>query len=171
MDPRLQSLLARQQATRFADLSGSDVRVTLRASAALLNEAVAAYAAAAPVVREISVTPRASNRFDVHLKLRKAFVPSLHLTLVIEQQPQVPVDAALVLRVTGAGGLVRIASGVLGAFGGLPSGVRMDGEHLIVDLRTVLRGRAEAQLLDLADRLEVTTEEGTAILNVHVRVP
>ena len=38
MDPRLAALLARQHATRFSGLSGSDVRSVLRLSATLLEE-------------------------------------------------------------------------------------------------------------------------------------
>ena len=127
MDPRFLSVLSRQRAAHFAGLAGSDVRVTLRVTTALLNEIISAYTSTASAIRGLRVIPQVGNRFDVHLKLEKpALLPALNLTLVIEKQPELPADTTLGLRLTGGGGIMRFAGSAVKAFGGgLPSGVRI----------------------------------------------
>src|SRR5688572_10158280 len=137
MDPRLLQLFSRQQAAGFPGLAGSDARATIRVAAPLLNEAVGTALASVAAVRDVSVQPRASNRFDVRLTLAKpAFLPSLNLTLVIERQPQLPADPVLGLRITGAGGMMRLAAPAITSFGLLPPGVALESDRLSVDLRT-----------------------------------
>lgn len=171
MDPRLLELFSRQHAAGFPGLAGSDARATIRVATPLLNEAVTTALAAVPAVRDVSVQPRASNRFDVRLTLAKpAFLPSLNLTLVIERQPQLPADPVLVMKITGAGGMMRLAAPAIMSFGLLPPGVRMESDHLLVDVRTLLRQHGQQQFLDYAEQLQVMTEEGTLILLVQLRV-
>jgi hypothetical protein len=171
MDPRLLGILTRQQASGFAGLSGSHVRATLRLDQALINEAVAAYAASASAVRDLRVTPRASNRVQVQLKLAKAsFLPSLSLTLVIDRQPELPGDPVLGLQITGVGGMMRLAGPAIASFGVLPPGVRLEGDRVLVDLRTLLTGHGQAQLLDYAEQLQVMSEDGALVVLVQLRV-
>lgn len=171
IDPRLLNLWSRQYASGFAGLAGSHVRATIRLSAELINEAVASYSSSATAVRDLSVRPRASNRLDVHLKLAKpSFLPSLNLTLVIERQPELPADPILVLHMTGGGGMMRLAGPAISSFGVLPPGVRIEGDRLLVDVRTVLHDRGQAALLDYAEQLQVMTEEGAVVLLVQARV-
>jgi hypothetical protein len=171
MDPRLLELFNRQQASGFPGLAGSDARATIRIAAPLLNDAVTTALAAKPAVRDVSVQPRASNRFDVRLTLaRPAFLPSLNLTLVIERQPELPADPVLGMRITGAGGMMRLAAPAITSFGLLPPGVQLDGDHLMVNLRTLLQQHGQAALLDYAEQMQVMTEEGALILLVQVRI-
>lgn len=172
MDPRLQAVFLRQQANHFTGLGGSDVRATIHVSTQLLNEAIGAYAAAATAVRELVVTPRLGNRFDVRVKLAKpAFLPAFNIGVVIEQQPVLPANPVLVLHITGGGGLLRLAGPAVSSSGVLPPGVRLEADRLFVDLRALLRGSAQAELLDYAEQLEVVTEEGRLLLLIHARVP
>lgn len=171
MDSRLLELFSRQRAAGFPGLAGSDARATIRLAAPLLNEAVTTSLASVPAVRDVSVQPRASNRFDVRLTLAKpAFLPSLKLTLVIERQPELPADPVLVLRITGAGGMMRLAAPAITSFGLLPPGVRMESDQVFVDLRTILQQHGQQQFLDYAEQLQVMTEEGTLIVLVQLRV-
>jgi hypothetical protein len=171
MDPRLLDLVTRQQMEGFPGLAGSDARATIRVAAPLLNEAVTIFLASAPAVRDVTVQPRASNRFDVRLTLAKpAFLPSLNLTLVIESQPQLPGEPVLGMRITGAGGMMRLAAPAITSFGLLPPGVRLEGDRLLLDLRTLLQQHGQLQLLDYAEQFQVMTEEGTLILLVQLRV-
>jgi hypothetical protein len=171
MDPRLLTLLTRLQASRFADLAGSEARATIRLAAPLLNEAVATFAASTPAIRDVTIRPRAANHIDVHLKLaRPAFLPSLNLTLQIERQPQLPDHPELALRLSGAGGMMRLAGPAITSFGALPPGIRLDGDHVFVDLRDVLRRQGQADLLDYVEQLQVMSEEGTLVLLVQLRV-
>jgi len=171
MDPRFLELFSRQQAAGFPGLAGSDARATIRVAAPLLNEAVTTALASVAAVRDVSVQPRASNRFDVRLTLAKpAFLPSLNLTLVVERQPQLPADPVLVLRVTGAGGMMRLAAPAITSFGLLPPGVRMEADLVLVDLRMLLQQHGHLRLLDFAEQLQVMTEEGTLVILVQLRV-
>jgi hypothetical protein len=171
MDPRLQELLRREQAVGFAGLKGSAVRATIRVAARLVNETVTTALASVGAVRDVTVQPRASNRFDVRLTLAKpAFLPSLNLTLVIERQPELPADPVLIMRITGAGGMMRLAAPAISSFGLLPPGVRLQGDHVHVDLRTLLVQHGQQQLLDYAEQLQVMTEEGTLIVLAQLRV-
>lgn len=171
MDPRILTLLSRLQASGFADLSGSEARATIRIAPALLSEAVAAFAASTPAVRDVTVRPRAANHIDVNLKLaRPVFLPSLNLTLQIEQQPQLPDNPELALRLSGAGGMMRLAGPAISSFGALPPGVRLDGDHLFLNLETLLRKHGHSALLDYVEQLQVLTEEGGLVLLVQLRV-
>lgn len=171
MDPRLAALIARQHAAGFPGLSGSEVQATIRVSSALLNDAIAVNLASVTAVRELTVAPRAGNRLDVHVKLAKpAFLPALRLTLVIERQPQLPGDAVLVMKLSGAAGMLGLAAPAITSFGVLPPGVRLDGDRLHVDVRAMLQRHGQAALLDHAEQLQVTTDEGSLVLLVHARV-
>jgi hypothetical protein len=171
MDPRLVNLIARQQAANFAGLSGSEIQATLRISADLLNEAIAANLASGAPLRELAVMPRGGNRLDVRVKLAKpAFLPTLSLTLLIERQPQLPADPVLVMKLSGAAGLLGLAAPAITSFGVLPPGIRLEGDRVLIDLRTLLQRYGQAALLDHAEQLQVTTEEGRLVLLVHARV-
>jgi hypothetical protein len=171
MDPRLETLLSRLQRSRFSDLSGSEVRATIRIAAPLLNEAAAGFVASTAAVQDVVIKPRASNRLDLSVKLtRPAFLPPVNLTLHIERQPQ-PSNPELVLRVSGLGGIMRFAGPAVGLFAALPPGVRLDGDHLFVNIATLLREHGQGDLLPYAQEIVVLTEEGTLVLQVQLRVP
>ena len=171
MDPRLATLIARQQASGFPGLAGSEIQATIRISSELLNEAIAMNLAAVTAVRDLGVEPRAGNRFDLRVKLaRPAFLPTLNLGLVIERQPQFPADPVLVMRLSGAAGMIGLAAPAITSFGVLPPGIRLDGDRILVDMRTMLQRYGQATLLDHAEQVQVTTEEGRLVLLVHARV-
>ena len=171
MDRRLQALLERQQAAGFAGLSGTEARAAIRVSAKLLNEAIGAFAGAAPAIRELAVSPRAGNRFDIQVRLAKpAFLPSINLTAAIERQPQLPGDPTVVLQLSGVGGMMRFAGPAVGAFGTLPPGVRMDGDRVFIDLRAALAATRQAEWLEYVEKLDISTDEGALVLYVQARI-
>jgi len=174
MDARLSQLLAQQQAARFAGLSGSEGRATIRIAGPVLNDAARIFVASAatPAVADVTITPHAANRIGVRLKLAKpAFLPSLNLTLQIERQPQLPESPELILRMSGVGGMMRLAGPAISSFGALPPGVRLEGDRMILDLRAILQTQGKGELLDFAEQLQVLSEEGTVVLLVQLRVP
>jgi hypothetical protein len=171
MDPRLAAVLARLQATRYADLSGSEAYTVIRIGDGLLNEAVAAFAASAPAVRTVTIHARGGNLIDVQLKLAKpAFLPAISLTLEIERQPQLPQHPEIVLRVVGLGGLMRLAGPSIRSSGALPPGLRLEGERLYVDVRHLLQTQGRADLLDFAEQLQVVTENGRLVVAIQLRI-
>ncbi len=171
MDPRLVNLIARQQAANFPGLSGSEIQATLRISADLLNEAIAANVASGAFLRELTVEPRGGNHLGIRIKLAKpAFLPTFSLTLLIERQPQLPADPVLVMKLSGVAGMIGLAAPAITSFKVLPPGVRLEGDRVLIDLRTLLQRYGQTALLDHAEQLQVTTEEGRLILLVHARV-
>lgn len=171
MDPRVQAIFAAQQASGFRGLAGSDVHATLRLSADLLNQAARAFVPSMPAVRELVLEPRAGNRIEVRVALaRPAFLPALHVTVEIERQALLPSDPVLVLRLSGAGGMVRLAGPAIASFGVLPAGIRIQGEHLFVDLSALLARYGQAQLLQYAEQLLLSTDEGVLVANLYARV-
>ena len=170
MDPHLLALIARQRAAGFAGLTGSEAHAVIRVSADLLDEAVRLFASSARAIREIGMRPRAGNSIDVRLKLAQTFLPTLNLTLTIEQQPRLPAQPELILRIIGAGGMLRFAGPAIASFGSLPPGMRLDGDRLFVNLRELLTHHGQSELLNYAEQLEVVTEEGTLIVLAQLRV-
>ena len=171
MDPRLASLLARLRAARFADLAGSEAYTVIRIGERLLNESAAAFIPASSMVRDVRIHPRASNQIDVQLKLAKpAFLPAFNISLQIDRQPQLPEDAELVLRLSGAGGLLRLAAPAIESYGALPAGVRLDGDRVIVDVRRALQSRGHGEVLDYVDQLQVLSEESRLVLAIQFKV-
>lgn len=172
MPNRLWHLLENQRTTNFSGLSGSDVRAAIRITTSLLNEALSAYVSSSSAIRELTVQPRAGNRFDVHVKLSKALVPPINVTVAIERQPELPADPTLVLHLTGIGGLMRFLGPAINSFAsGLPPGIRLDGDRVFVDLREVLRAYGEAELIAFAEEMAIGTDEGHAIVIVRANVP
>ena len=172
MDRRLQTLLNRQQANGFTGLAGSQARAAIRVSAALVNDAIAVFASSSTSIEKIVVTPRAGNRFDVQLKLAKpAFLPPINVTVAIERQPRLPDDPTLVLLLTGASGLMRFAGPAMSTFGGgLPPGVRLDGDRVFIDIRAALAAQRQSEWLEYVEELEVSTDEAAVVLYLQARV-
>jgi hypothetical protein len=171
MDPRLASLFARLQATRFADLSGSEAYTVIRVNERLLNEAAAVFVASSTIVRTVTIHPRASNQVDVQVKLAKpAFLPAFNVTLHVHEQPRFPDHPELVFRVTGAGGLLRLAGPALESSGTLPPGIRLDGDRLFVDVRRLLQSRGHGELLEYVEQLQVLSEEGRLVAPLQLKI-
>jgi hypothetical protein len=171
MDPRLAALLDRLQSSRFVDLAGSEAYTVIRLGEPLLNEAAAAFLARSTVVRSVAIHPRAGNEIDLQLKLaRPAFLPAFNVKVHIEQQPRLPDQPQLMLRLSGAGGLLRLAAPAIESSGALPPGVRLDGDRVLVDLRRVLEHQRRAELLEYVEQMQVSTEDGRIVIAVQLRV-
>lgn len=171
MDTRLAPLFARLQATRFADLSGSESYTVIRINERLVNEAIAAFVPPSSMVRTITVHPRAANQIDVQLKLAKpAILPPFHITLHVEEQPKLPDRPELVLRMSGAGGLLRLAGPAIESSGALPPGIRIESDRVFVDVRRLLEQYGRADLLQYADQVQVLSEDARLIVALQLRV-
>jgi hypothetical protein len=169
IDPKLRALVERQHAAGFPGLAGSEMHATIRISAQLLNEAIAGYiGSGSSPIRELTVAPHVGNRIDIRVDPTRVFIPTIGLTVVIDRQPQLPADPVLVLRLTGGGVMLRLAAPAIAGF--LPPGIRLDGERVLVDLRTLLQPSDQARLLDLAREIEVATLDGALVLFIHAAV-
>jgi hypothetical protein len=168
-DAPLGRALDQLRASRFADLKGARVSLSIPISQRLLNEIVAAAIPPSAPVRDLTVTPRPSNLLEVRARVSKFdFLPPIKVTVEIEQQPRLP-DIPLSLRLRSFPGLTAIA-GTLLSPASLPRGVRLEGEHVLVDVRQLIEHAGYGDLVPLIERLHVGTDEGRLILHVDARV-
>ena len=167
----LVSLLAQQQASGFADLTGAQVTATVPVKERLINQVIAANLPPDGALRHAELQAHPGERLTLRVALaRPSFLPPFSVNLQIERQAQLPDSPVIVLRIVGAGGLMAMAGSMAGLAGGLPPGMRLDGDRIHVDLRAMLRARGAATFLDLVEELYVTTGEGTVMLALRARV-
>jgi hypothetical protein len=168
-DSPLTRALEQLRRSRFADLRGARVSVSIPIAQRLLNELVIAALPPAAPVRDLTVTPRPSNLIDVRARVAKLdFLPPIKVTLEIEQQPRLP-DTPLGLRLRSFPGLTALAGSLLSPTA-LPPGVRLDGDHLFVDVRQLLERAGYGDLVPLIERLHVASDEGRLIVEADARV-
>jgi hypothetical protein len=169
--PPFTGILDALRASGFRDLNGSRVATTLSIGEPLLNAFIAAALPAGGAVRAVSVHPHAADRIGVRAKLsRPEFLPPINATVVIERQPQLPRDPTLAFRITGLAGLLALAGPVLSLVPKMPGGFRLDGDLLTIDLRELLAERRQEDLLGLAQRIVVHSEEGRIRLELDANV-
>jgi hypothetical protein len=157
-----------QLGAKLPGLAGTAAHATIRVSEVLLNQSIAAALPPTAPVKMVTAHPRADNGFDVSVALRKpAFLPPLHAHLSIERQPTLPADPILVLRLGGgAASLLKMAGPFLGGSLPLPPGIRLQDDHLFVDLRALAAARGQEGLLDYVTELHVATEDGALVVRV-----
>jgi hypothetical protein len=165
------ALLRQQQASGFADMAGAQATVSLPLSDRLLNQVIAANLPPDGVLRHAELRVHAGERLTLRVTLAKpSFLPPLNVNLHIERQAQLPDSPVIVLKVSGAGGLMAMAGSAAGLANGLPPGMRLDGDRIYVDLDAMLRPHGADTLLDLLEKLSVTTVEGVVTLAFRARI-
>ena len=164
----MERILAEQQSLRFQGLAGSTFSGTIRIADALLNSCIAAALPPDGMVRGVTVTSREGDRIDARVSLaRPSFLPALTVQLAIDRQPVLPADPVLVLRVAGgAGFLLKLTSSFVRRAATLPPGIAIDGDCVRVDIRATLQERGQAQFLDFAETIVVTTEPSCVVVTV-----
>ena len=158
------------QTSGFRDLAGTDMAATIPMSERLLNELVAGALADNRHVREAHVQPEAGNRFSVRVVPRAGLLPSLTIKLEIVRQPELPQSTELVLKMATMGGLFGMATAALPIAQMMPAGVRLDGDHIRVDLQTFAAQAGAGDALQYVKELRVTTDAGRVTLHVRARV-
>ena len=163
----LYAILRSLQSSGFRDVAGARVSADIPVSERLINELVAASMPAHVPVREAHVRPEPGDRFSVRLIPKSGFLPALTIKLLIERQPEFPGSPELVLRMASLGGLLGIASAAFPIAQMLPPGVRLDGEHIHVDLRAMAAQRGAADLVQYIRLLRITTDDGRATVHLE----
>lgn len=164
---RLRHLLG----ARFEELSGTYVAGQLPFTDAVVNRAIAEQLRSSARVAAAHVHARDGDALDVHLTLRGVpLISSVPLGLRIRQQPVLPDSPVLGIEwsLAGLGALARMAGPFITRLASLPPGVRMDENRITLDLREALRTQGLEDLLRLARRLEVHTQEGRIVLHFEV---
>ena len=172
MDAFVSELLAHLQSSAFQDIAGARVSATVPVSRSLLNGLAAqALRDTKTPVRQLDIRPRAGDLIDVIVTVSWPFVPPLKVLLAVERQPQFPGSPLLVLRWSLFGGLGAIAAKFLGAMDKLPPGVRLDGEHLSLDIPTLAAQSPAAPMLQYLRTLEVHTVVDRLVIVVNADIP
>ena len=166
----LEELISSQQRAGFADLAGARVAAFLPISDRLLNEIIARELPPDAPVSDVSLESLAGNRIAVRARLTRATIlPAFKLTLTIVEQPSLPHDPVLVMRI-GSGGLMSLAGAALKFFDALPAGIKADGDRLLVDIRELLAQRGNDWLLPYLVDFQVATTAGAVLVTANVQI-
>lgn len=168
MHDSLPEVLRHLRSSGFRDIAGSRFAATVPLSESLVNQIIASSLPPNAPVRSVVLQAASGDHLSVRVSPKAALMPSLTLKLAIDEQPQLPGSAVLVLRMATLSGLFGLASGAIA--GMLPPGVRLDGERILVDLRTMAHDRGAGDLMDYLTRLEVRAEQGRIVLHVEAAV-
>jgi hypothetical protein len=164
-------LIALQQRSGFADLTGTEGQGSIRITDRLLNQIVATAMQGTRAVRDVQLRTLGDDRLQARVALAKpSFLPPFTIGIVIERQPELPATPVLVARLEGAGGLMRLAGAATTFLNVLPPGVRMEGDRVFVDIAALLQQRGFGFVLQYADDLRVHTEEGALRVAFRARL-
>jgi hypothetical protein len=166
---RFIEILRQMATTRFRDLAGARLTADMPVSERLVNELLAVTLPPGAPVRTVTIHPEAQDRLTVRIVPKMPLLPPFALKLAIEGQPRLPVSPVLVLRMVTLGGLFGLASGAV--TGMLPPGVRLEGERILVDLRSIAATRGFADLFDYLNDVQVHSDDGRLIVHAGVASP
>ena len=174
MDARLIDLVRQLRESGFVDVAGAQASVTLPVSDRLVAELARQSVPPSAPVRDLELRARDGNRIAVRVRLAKpAFLPPIAVTLQIIGQPALPAHAVLRLQAVSGGALLSLASSAARFLGSLPPGVRLDGDRVEVNLRTLAsrQGREAAEAFAFLEHLELHAENGRFVVVARARIP
>lgn len=152
-------------------MAGARASATLPLSDRLVSRLVSQSLPASAPISDLDLRAQGGNRFSARVRLtRPALMPPITVNLAIEQQPALPSNPVFALRLLSTG-LLSFAGAAMRFLNVLPPGIRMEGDLIYIDLRTLLEQRGLAQHLHYLDHLELTTETGRFVLSVRGALP
>ncbi len=164
-------LIALQQRSGFADLTGSEGQGSIRITDRLLNQIIATAMQGARGVRDVQVRTLAGDQLQARIVLAKpSFLPPFTIGIAIDRQPELPASPVLVAKLHGAGGLMRLAGAATAFLNVLPPGIRMEADRVYVDVAALLQQRGFGFVLQHIDELGVHTEEGALRVAFRARL-
>ena len=166
----LPELLSQLQSTNFRDIAGARISGVIPVSERLIDTLIASSLPPTAPVRQVQVRAVPGGRFSVRITPRAAFVPAITLKLEIVRQPELPTSPVLVLKMATMGGLMGFAMAALPIASFLPPGLRLDGEHILVDLHALAAQRGFADWLGYLRQLRVMTDTGVVIVEFEAGV-
>jgi hypothetical protein len=171
MHPVILDLFERQQRDGFPDVSGAEIAATIPISDRLINELIARFLPSGGKIREVQVQAEEGNRVTARVRLSaSSFLPAIPVTLAIEDQPQLPEQPLLGLRLSQASGFVAIAASALPSMVTLPPGISMDGDRIRLDVRRLLAERQMEKVLEYLTDLRVTSRAGAIVLDIRAKI-
>ena len=171
MHPVILDLLQRQQRDGFRDFAGTQLAATIPISDRLINELIASSLPSGGKVREIVVQAEEGNRVTAKVRVSASnLFPAIPVTLAIEEQPTLPEQPLLGLRLVQASGFVAMAASALPSMVTLPPGITLEGDRIRLDIRLLLAERHMEDLLEHLTELRVNTRAGAIVLDVRARI-
>ena len=166
--------LRRLAGIELRELQGSTASAEVPLPVTVVNRLIARkLSGTGGPIGAVTLDAHDGQRFTATLSMRgQSLIPSVRIAARIVQQPEFPGRPVLVLQwtVPGFGPLARFASPALSFFKGLPQGIRVDGDHVLVDLSQVARAHGYGDVLDLVAGLNVQTREGVFLIRLDARV-
>jgi hypothetical protein len=158
--------------SRFEELTGARLDGELPLTNTVLNALIAERLRASETpVEKAEVQVRAEGELFARVQLRRSFLPAIMLGARIEQQPDLPRSAVVVFRwwLPGAGALSMLAGPALAFFKAGPPWLAVDGQHVRVDLATLIRDRGAGEILPYLKSLRVGTREGALLVRFELQ--
>ena len=153
------------------ELAGAVVSGELPVTTAVLNRLIAhKLATAAAPIASAEIETRPGEAFTIHLR-PKLPIPLLRVDVSIDRQPQLPDDPRLRMRwaLRGAGRLALFAGPLFAYFKKLPPGIVLDGDHIWVDLHTLMRSQGYGEMVPWLTGARLVTRERAFVLQFELR--
>ena len=156
-----------------AALGGTDLRITLPLTRALLNEVLAARPPDTPV-RELLSDPNSRNRFRVFLKAQAPVVGTISRQILFAPGMPVTFPDQPWLRFNIEEGLGFLDRSLISVLQGqierrLPRGIELTSKYLRIHVPALLNHLGYQQLVPLIQLLEVRSEANLMTLNLYLK--
>ena len=160
--------LLRRWGINPGDIAGTSLAGTIPISDALINRLIAKRLHRHPHIASVVVTSRDGDELLVLVEPRARLIPSVPIVVRIDRQPNLPRDPTLRLRwsIPAAGPLALVAGIIAGYLKGMPEGIQVDRDVVVVDLRVLLRARGLGEVLDLVRRAAIHTRPGGVVVQL-----
>ena len=152
--------------------AGTDARIVLPLTRALLNEALAARPAGTPI-SELYIDPEAGNKFRVHLAAEAPIIGRVtrRITLVPGPPVSFPEQPWLQFAITDGlkffdKPLINLVQGLIESR--LPRGIDVSSSLIRIHVPALLTHLGYQQFVPLLQRLHVTSEANRMLLQVHL---
>lgn len=165
----LNQLLQERTGLELGDLAGTRLTGEIPISDALVNTLVARKLAGHAQIASLHVQAQPNDTVAIQVVPRAWLIPSVTITATIERQPAFPANPTLLLRwsMPAVGPLTLLAAPLLAYFKAMPTGIRLDGDRLAIDLRELLHARGLDDVIGLMKTVEVHTRPGGFVVRLE----
>jgi hypothetical protein len=163
-------LLRRELQDGLPDLAGAEATATIPISDRLLTQAIAASLPPGAPVKDVPVRAEDGDRIALRVTLaRPSFLPAIPIALVVHEQPALPDNPVLTLRISQSAALVAMAERALRHVS-LPAGVTIAGDLIHIHIQTLLAARNLDGVLNYVTHIDARARAGALVLMVQFRV-
>jgi hypothetical protein len=167
----ISELLTYLKESSYRDVAGTRGSVRIPVARSLVNAVIAqALRGSKAPVRSVDVQPHDGDRMNLVVDVSLPFVPTLNVGVTIERQPVFPDSPILVLHWTLLGGVGALASRFMKNLSGLPPGIRLEGEFIVIDIPVLAANSPAGEALRFVRNLQVHTTEGRLVLEADLEV-